>query len=258
MMTYWYIFYNDMLLLTQQNDGSYAIPVAEEPPLKVPVGSTIHQLGMEGECTARTYRLYSPVSGHEAPQRIMVSLRDSYDYLPLEHYNWAGKAFEILNWDKNSQYCPACGVPTKHINAIAKKCPQCRQEFYPPIVPAIIVRIERGDSILMVKGKNFRGNFYGLVAGFVEAGETLEECVAREVREETGLTIKNIRYFGSQPWPYPSGIMIGFTAEYVSGDVNIQQEELNDARFFTRDNMPQLPRKLSIARKLVDDWLAKK
>ena len=107
----------------------------------------------------------------------------------------------------------------------------------------------------MVRAKNFRGDFYGLVAGFVEPGETLEECVEREVMEETGLRIANIRYFGSQPWPYPSGIMIGFTADYVSGELKLQQEELAAGGFFARDKMPTLPKKLSIARKLVDDWL---
>ena len=103
----------------------------------------------------------------------------------------AGKAFEILNWDQNTRYCPSCGVPTYKISDIGKKCPQCRQEFYPHISPAIIVRITKGDSVLMVRAKNFRGTYYGLVAGFLEAGETLEECVHREVMEETGIRIED-------------------------------------------------------------------
>ena len=148
----------------------------------------------------------------------MMDLRSSYDVLPWEEYNVGGKAFQILNWDKNSRYCPMCGVPTVQISPIAKKCPQCRQEIYPRISPAIIVLIRREDSILLVHARNFRGTFNGLVAGFLEPGETLEECVHREVLEETGLHIKNLKYFGSQPWPYPSGIMIGFTADYESGN----------------------------------------
>ncbi|MDO5343145.1 MAG: NAD(+) diphosphatase, partial [Bacteroidia bacterium] len=139
-----------------------------------------------------------------------------------------------------------------------RKCPECRQEFYPNLAPAIIVRVQKEDKILMVRARNFRGNFYGLVAGFVEPGETLEQCVEREVMEETGLRITNIRYFGSQPWPYPSGVMIGFTADYVGGELKLQQEELAAGDFFTRDQMPTLPKKLSIARKLVDDWLESK
>ena len=108
----------------------------------------------------------------------------------------------------------------------------------------------------MVHAKNFRGNFYGLVAGFVETGETLEETVRREVREETGLEIKNIRYFASQPWPFPSGLMIGFTADYAGGEIKLQRTELAAGGWFKRDNLPQLPEKLSIARRLVDAWLA--
>jgi NAD+ diphosphatase len=107
----------------------------------------------------------------------------------------------------------------------------------------------------MVRAKNFRGTYYGLVAGFLEAGETLEECVHREVMEETGIRIKNLKYFGSQPWPYPSGVMIGFTADYESGEIKLQDEELSAGDFFRKDNLPEIPKKLSLARKLIDDWL---
>ena len=115
---------------------------------------------------------------------------------------------------------------------IAKQCPQCHQEIYPRISPAIIVLIKKGsDSVLLVHARNFRGTFKGLVAGFLEPGETLEECVCREVMEETRLRIKNLKYFGSQPWPYPSGIMIGYVAEYESGTIRLQDEELNTGAF---------------------------
>ena len=110
----------------------------------------------------------------------------------------------------------------------------------------------------MVHARNFRGNFHGLVAGFIEVGETLEECVRREVREETGLEIKELRYFASQPWPYPSGLMIGFTATYAGGSLKLQAEELSTGAFFSKDNLPEIPRKLSLARKLIDAWLAGK
>jgi len=106
----------------------------------------------------------------------------------------------------------------------------------------------------MARGRNFRSDFYGLIAGFVETGETLEESVVREVKEETGLTVKNIRYFASQPWPYPSGLMVGFTAEYDKGDIRVQREELLNVAWFHRDRLPKLPEKLSIARRLIDDW----
>ena len=128
------------------------------------------------------------------------------------------------------------------------------QEFYPRISPAVIVLIKKEDSILLVHARNFRGTFNGLVAG-LETGETLEECVHREVMEETGLRIKNLKYYGSQPWPYPSGIMVGYYADYKSGTIKLQNEELSAGAFYSRDNLPEIPKKLSIARKLIDAWL---
>lgn len=252
----WFVFYKDQILLEQAADG-YHIPTNSEPPVQVPIGSTIHHIGEMQEIPCKTYAIHTPISGEEAPQRIMMGLRASYDYLPFDEYYKGGKAFEILNWDQNTRYCPACGVPTHRISDIGKKCPECRQEFYPHISPAIIVRITRGDSILMVRAHNFRGTYYGLVAGFLEAGETLEECVHREVMEETGIRIKNLKYFGSQPWPYPSGVMIGFTADYESGEIKLQDEELCAGAFFAKDKLPEIPRKMSLARKLIDDWLEK-
>ena len=234
----WFVFYKDQLLIEKKN-GKYTIPFGTEPPMPVPVGSTIHTIGeIEGH-TARTFSVHAPVPGSENDRHLMMDLRSSYDVLPWEEYNLGGKAFQILNWDKNSRYCPMCGVPTVQISPIAKKCPQCRQEIYPRISPAIIVLIRREDSILLVHARNFRGTFNGLVAGFLEPGETLEECVHREVLEETGLHIKNLNYFGSQPWPYPSGIMIGFTADYESGNIKLQQEELNAIQWTPGVGEPQ-------------------
>ena len=123
------------------------------------------------------------------------------------------------------------------------------------ITSAIIVLIKKGDQVLLVHARNFKGNFDSLVAGFVETGESLEEAVHREVMEETGLTIRNVKYFSSQPWPYPSGLMVGYTAEYVDGEIHLQKEELSRGKWFSKDNLPILPEKLSIARRLIDAWL---
>lgn len=250
----WFVFNNGQVLIEKKADG-YHIPCSSLPPTEVPVGSTIHTIGYLNEYPAKTYAIYHPVPGNEDSPRMMKDLRASYDVLPLEEYNKAGKASQILNWDKNSRYCPMCGVPTTQISPIAKRCPECRQEFYPRISPAVIVLIKKEDSILLVHARNFRGTFKGLVAGFLEPGETLEECVHREVMEETGLRIKNLKYFGSQPWPYPSGIMIGYSAEYESGTIKLQDEELSAGNFYRKDNLPEIPKKLSIARKLIDAWL---
>ena len=130
-------------------------------------------------------------------QWALIGLRDSFNYIPLEDYLCGGKASQILYWDKHSRFCPTCGVPTVQETPIMKKCPKCGLEMYPPIATAIIVLIQRGDEILLVHNRAFKRDYYGLVAGFLEAGESLEQCVRREVMEETGLTIKNLRYFGS-------------------------------------------------------------
>lgn len=186
----------------------------------------------------------------------LVDLRRSFYSLPLADYQAAGKAWEILYWDSHSRFCPACGTPTRRLTPIMKRCLNCQHELYPPVATAVIVLIRRGEEVLLVRARNFRGNFYGLVAGFVEAGESLEECVRREVREETSLEIANITYFGSQPWPYPCGLMVGFVADYASGTLRLQDEELSTAAFFTRHNLPEIPQKLSIARRLIDWWLS--
>ena len=138
---------------------------------------------------------------------------------------------------------------------ISKRCTVCGKEVWPHLATAVIVLVSRGDEVLLVHAKNFRGNFYGLVAGFVETGETLEEAVRREVKEETGLAIKHLHYFGSQPWPYPSALMVGFFAEYDSGDIRLQRSELAAGGWYKKDHLPQIPEKLSIARKLIDHWL---
>ena len=139
---------------------------------------------------------------------------------------------------------------------ISKRCEMCGKEVWPQLATAIIVRITRDNNdILLARGRNFRSDFYGLIAGFVETGETLEQAVQREVKEETGLSVKNIRYFDSQPWPFPSGLMVGFTAEYAGGELHLQREELKKAGWFNKTNLPNLPEKLSIARRLIDAWL---
>ena len=146
---------------------------------------------------------------------------------------------------------------------ISKRCTECGKELWPQLATAVIVRITRqsnlngkpAEEVLLVHANNFRRPYYGLVAGFVETGETLEDAVRREVREETSLEIRNIRYFGSQPWPYPCGLMVGFTADYASGEISLQRSELSNGGWFTRDNMPAIPGKASIARRLIDDWL---
>ena len=207
---------------------------------------------LEGR-NCKAYSVSQPIE--ETEQYAMIGLRASYEYLPLGHYQAAGKAHEILHWDRNSLFCSACGTPMEQKESIMKRCPSCGREVYPAISTAVLVLVRKGDSILLVHARNFKGRFNSLVAGFLETGETLEECVAREVKEETGLDVKNITYFGNQPWPYPSGLMVGFIVDYAGGEIKLQEEELSSGDFYTRDNLPELPRKLSLARKMIDWWL---
>ena len=212
-----------------------------------------HVTDIKAPHLCHVYRLDRPVTGH--PDLQMMGLRKSFEVLSPEMYQLAGKCAELSYWDQNSKYCGCCGAPMKWDTEISKRCTECGKELWPQLQTAIIVRVTRGDEVLLVHAHNFRGTFYGLVAGFVETGETLEECVRREVWEETHLCIRNIRYFASQPWPYPSGLMVGFTAEYESGELKLQRSELAGGGWFRRDKLPEIPGPVSLARRLLDDWL---
>ena len=246
---YWFIFFNDQLLL-QKKGETYTIPYSINPP--VPVKNVL-EVSLLEDMPACTGSVDTPLE--ETAEYLPMGLRASYDYLDPILHKIAGKAYELIYWDQHSRFCPSCGTKTVMQTTISKQCPNCKYEIYPVVSPAILVLIRKGDAILLVHARNFRGSFYGLVAGFLETGETLEECVRREVMEETGLEINNITYFGNQPWPYPSNLMVGFIADYVSGTIRLQDEELSEGAFFTKDNLPELPRKLSLARKMIDWWL---
>ncbi len=242
----YYIFNNDRLLLCEGVDDV----VAECPEWLACDGLRLfHETDTHMCYMARSTREDLP-EGY-----VWMDLRESYYHLSRSVYHQAGKASELLYFDCQHQYCGLCGAPMEWSSAISKRCTQCHEELWPKLNIAIIVLVHRGEEALLVKANNFRRDYYGLVAGFVETGESLEECVAREVFEETGLRIANIRYFGSQPWPYPMGLMVGFHADYVDGDIALCDGELRDAAFFTRDTIPAIPGKMSMARMLIDDWL---
>ena len=250
---YWYVFYNDQLLLQKKADG-YVIPFMDKSPVETHGRVSLQQMvEMQDGTMAMVVATAEPLV--ETDVYRPMGLRASYDHIDRCFYDQAGKAYEIIYWDQHSRFCPVCGTPTEQKGPIMKKCPECGNEMFPAVSPAIIVLIRKGEEILLVHARNFRGTFHGLVAGFLETGETLEQCVEREVREETGLTIRNITYFGNQPWPYPSNLMIGFIADYVSGEIKLQDEELSSGSFFSKDNLPEIPRKLSLARKMIDWWL---
>lgn len=250
---YWFIFCKDELLLELQPDGRYNVPLQAECPLTLSPWHTVHNITPLDGIGVKTVRIDAPVPQTERYH--MCGLRASFDLIPRDIYLKAGKCAEILYWDSNTKFCGVCGGPMKMHTDISKRCENCGKEVWPQLGTAIIVLVRRNDEVLLVHANNFHGNFYGLVAGFVETGETLEECVQREVWEETHLHVKNIRYFASQPWPYPCGLMIGFNAEYESGEISLQRSELGAGGWYRRDNLPEMPGKMSMARMLIDNWL---
>lgn len=186
----------------------------------------------------------------------LQGLRELYGTLDEQLYALSGRAIQILEWDRTHQYCGHCATPTIQLShERAKRCPKCGLVNYPRLSPAIIVLVSRGEELLLARAPRFPPGMYSLLAGFVEPGESLEETVVREVREEVGIEVKDIHYFGSQPWPFPNSLMIGFTATYASGDIVIEPQELVDAAWFSKHNLPQVPPKLSIARKLIDSFV---
>lgn len=186
----------------------------------------------------------------------LVGLRELFGFVSEPLFGLAGRAYQILKWDQTHQYCGRCGATTEAVEAErAKQCRNCGLISYPRISPAIIVSIVRGDKILLTRAPHFMNGVYSVQAGFVEPGETLEEAVEREVEEEVGLRVKNVRYFGSQPWPFPHSLMIGFTAEYESGDLVPDPSEVEDARWCAKDELPGLPHDSSIARRLIERFL---
>ena len=257
MPQYYFVFCKDSLLLERLPDGSFTIPLREQPPTEVKPWTTVLNVTPMADGTG--VKAYAVDNMPENTELEPFPLRQSYYRLPEALYLKSGKCAELLYWDRNTRFCGVCGGPMKFHTDISKRCEHCGKEVWSQLATAIIVLIHRGpDEVLLARGRSFKTEFYGLIAGFVETGETLEEAVMREVKEETGLKIKNIRYFDSQPWPYPCGLMVGFNADYDSGDLHVQREELRKAAWFHRDHLPTLPEKLSIARRLIDDWTGEK
>jgi NAD+ diphosphatase len=169
----------------------------------------------------------------------------------------AGNALQIVEWDRTHQFCGACAGPTEvHPSSRANTCPRCKLDFFPRIAPAMIVVVERGPEILLARSPHFPPGIFSALAGFVDPGESVEDAVAREVREEVGVEVENPRYFGSQPWPFPNSLMLGFHADYRSGEIAIDGHEIEDAGFFHVDALPKMfPGNLSISQWLIRDFV---
>jgi NAD+ diphosphatase len=198
----------------------------------------------------------------EPDDHLWVPLRQLYGKIDEPLWVIAGRAEQIVSWDRTHRYCGRCGEPTEpQANERSRKCVSCGLLAYPRLSPAVITLVTRGEGegeeALLAWGRQFPGRFFSTLAGFVEPGENLEECVAREIKEEVGIDVTDISYFGSQPWPFPNSLMLGFTARY-DGDAELvlQEEEIVEAGWFRADAMPPCPRGgMSIAGALIESWL---
>lgn len=182
-----------------------------------------------------------------------IPLRSLFNTAGAEAITLARRAVLLLDWQKNNRYCGRCGKPTvRRQDEFSMLCSACGMVAYPRISPAVMVLIGRGRELLLARSPRFKPGVYSALAGFVEAGETLEQCAIREVREEVGLEISNLRYFRSQSWPFPDSLMVAFFADYADGAIRPQAEEIEDARWFLPDALPPLPEPVSLARQLID------
>jgi NAD+ diphosphatase len=252
---WWFAFSGSKLLVEEGERGARIPCMADLSPLNLtPLRKQFLGLLDGRPCCSAECSPDAPV-----PEGMSFrGLRGLFAELGDELFTLAGRAFQVVNWDRTHQFCGQCGTPTvdKH-DERAKICPKCGLVSFPRMSPAIIVAVQKGDRILLARASRFPASLYSVLAGFVEPGETLEECLRREVREETGVEVENIKYFGSQPWPFPNSLMIAFTADYSGGEVRIDEKEILDAGWFSAENLPAIPERLSIARRLID-WFVDK
>ncbi|HEU4734230.1 MAG TPA: NAD(+) diphosphatase [Kofleriaceae bacterium] len=187
-----------------------------------------------------------------------IALRQLFGALPDDDFGVAGRALGLTAWDRDHRYCGRCGSPTERSpTERVRTCSRCGHGAYPRLSPAIIALVERDGRALLARNARFPLPFFSTLAGFVEVGESLEAAVAREIHEEAGIAITDVRYFGSQPWPFTGSLMIGFTARWASGEIVCDPREIADADWFLPDELPRIPPKLSIARELIDHFVVR-
>ena len=251
--SYWFVFYMNKLLVTVANDN-FSIPYLGDLQELNLFPDRTQYLGTLQEKPCYSCEVSSDADTPEGMS--FIDLRSLYGTLDEDIFLLAGRAIQIVAWDQTHQYCGRCGTAVEDLQGErAKKCPKCSFVSYPSISPAVITAIIKDDKILLAHGISFKGNMYSLIAGFVEPGETLEECVQREIMEEVSIKVKNIKYFGSQSWPFPNSMMVGFTAEYESGEIIVDGTEISKAGWFDVENLPELPSSISIAREIINNYI---
>lgn len=250
----WFI-YNGQDVLMQDQDETIQLPTRKNlVHLQEELKEGLYLGKLRGQAC---YALSCEGKEHVLNGYVWGSIRDLRWMQDEQLYYVTIKGMQLLGWHQNTRYCGKCGSPTEmKEDERAKCCPECGLVQYPRLSPAVIVGITKGDQILLARNVNFRKSFYGIISGFVEQGETLEEAVRREAMEEVGIRVKNITYLESKPWSSGDAFMIGFLAEYDSGEINIDGKEIVAADWFSKDHLPpEIPSKLTIARTIIDKAL---
>jgi NAD+ diphosphatase len=197
-----------------------------------------------------------PVAGTPSPPFEIFDIRKLARIVDRDLFAVIGRAMHACDWLTTSRFCGRCGAATRlSTSERCAECPACALHIYPRISPAIITLVRKGELALLASNARFPGVFYSTLAGFSDIGESLEETLAREVKEEVGIAVSKVCYFGSQPWPFPNSLMIAFTAQWQSGEIAVDHKEISDAQWFRRDALPNIPPPLSIARQLIDAWV---
>ena len=248
----WFVFRGVDLLVTAP--PAVELPHCSHPNTLGMMPQRIQYLGVLGEQHCFSAEL---AAGVAAPQGwVWQGLRALFGALDDAQFALAGRALQIVDWDRTHQYCGACGTATApRTSERSRECPACGLVVYPRLAPAVMALVRRGRQLLLARSPRFAKGVYSALAGFVEPGETLEQCLEREVHEEVGVRVRDVRYFASQPWPFPHSLMIAFFAEHGSGEIRIDGAEIEDARWFdveNIENLPRLPARISIARRLID------
>ena len=229
--------FNDFSFLQAYRDEIYELP---------PLGE-----GLEQEQPVYIVDLGGEAFVHEGWE--VVSLRSLLYHNPDIGFSVIGRAWQYVHFLRTHQFCGQCGTRTERVSwEMAVHCHRCNHRSYPRVSPCIIVAVHNNEQILLAKGvRHKEANMYSTLAGFVESGESLEEAVHREVFEEVGVRIKNLKYISSQPWPFPHSLMMGYIAEFESGDIRCQDDEIDDAQWFSIDQLPNIPPPFSIAGQLI-------
>jgi len=252
----WFALQRDLLVVFEDDEGIMVPQAASIESLGIPAANE-HYLGqyLEQDCFA----VEVPADAILPPDYQTAHLYQLLDGEDDTLFQLAGRAKQIVEWDKNHRFCSRCGSETEsHREDRAKHCQNCEYMAYPRLAPSVIVLVTRGDDLLLARSPHFPPRMFSTLAGFVEVGETIEECVEREIFEEVGLRVKNARYQSSQPWPFPHSLMIGFHAEYDSGDIVVDGKEIVDARWWSVNELPQMPPVGSISRRLIDTYVHKR